>query len=493
LRIALIAPRWRALYGSYRALSREINTTPPLGLGYLAACLRDKGHAATLLDVEVSYADTDSLLEALRRYDPQLVGITATSPVLPEARRLAGAIQGALRVPLLLGGPHVTAVGREALEGRSPFDFGLMGDAERTVVDLVSALESGRDPGKTPGLVVRRDGDVSEYTTYRYTRDLNSLPHPWFGGIEIEKYRWSVPGFGTRIALPIIASRGCPYHCLFCFKDPRRQGVRVRKADDVEAEVSRRLGETPARHFVFVDDYLTYDQGMVYTLCDRFSRMNSGRFTWEGDTRADGVDLALLRKMKRAGMVRINFGVECCDPTVLKRLNKNVDLQTIRAAFGMAKQVGLETRGSFILGNAYETRASVLRTLRFAARMRHLDQPYLNIAMPYPGTRLRELALRGDGGIRLLDPSYENMGRYANAIMEVNDITPAFLVRAQRWGLLWAYIQPFRLRHNLTREGVAGTFRMAAAFAKGLLGARHNGTRTTVCRQEGDLPPSLHG
>ena len=471
LHIALIAPAWGRLYGPYRKLSREINTTAPLGLAYLAACLKRTGHTVTIIDAEVSCPEDGQIIHVLECFKPDLIGFSATSPVFPEAVRLASVLKRRFKVPFVFGGPHLSAEKSRALCPGSPFDFGLMGDAEGTITKFVQALDGGSDPADVPGIVFRNKDNVVQNDGVDEEQDISNLPHPWFGGIEIRKYQWSVPGRGTRIALPIIASRGCPYHCLFCFKDPRRKGVRLRTVHDVETEIHRRLRETLARHFVFVDDYLTYDRERILSLCEHLSRIEIP-FTWEGDTRADGIDEDLLKAMKRADMVRINFGVESGDPLILKQLDKREQLETIRKAFGMAKKAGMETRGSFMLGNPYETRASVIRTLRFAARLKGLDQPYLNITMPYPGTRLREMALRGEGGVRLADPSYDNMGRYGNAIMEVNDITPGFLVQAQRWGLLWIYLQPFRLRHNLTRAGIKGTVRMALTFAGSVLGLR---------------------
>ncbi len=463
MRIALIAPAWGRLYGNFRALSREINTTAPLGLAYLAGALAAAGHETKIFDVEVSHRDENKLLTALDEFSPAATGVSATSPVIVEATRLARAIARRSSAPLILGGPHISAVGADALCADSPYAYGLLGDAEQTFPALLQALSGNEDPADIPGAVVRRAGQSIVNETHQPPVELDALPLPAFPGIEWRRYRWSVPGDGVRIAVPIIASRGCPYHCQFCFRDPRRRGVQRRRAANIIEEMRQRLAETPARHFVFVDDFLTGDRKIINELCER-CRALTPAFSWEGDTRADAVDDELLRAMRRAGCVRLNFGVESGDPEILRRLGKQTDLRVVRDAFAAAKRAGLETRGTFILGTAHETRATVRRTLRLAAGLRELDQPYISIAIPYPGTRLRAMAVAGEGGLRLLDASYERLGRYGNALMEVNDLTPRFLIRAQRWGTLWAYLQPARLSHNLTRTGWRETLRLTWAF-----------------------------
>ncbi|HPM77545.1 MAG TPA: radical SAM protein [bacterium] len=463
MRIALIAPAWGRLYGSFRALSREINTTAPLGLAYLAGALAAAGYRPKIYDVEVSHRDEPTLLAAVAEFAPAAIGVSATSPVIVEATRLARTIGRRMSKPLILGGPHISAVGADALRDDSPFAYGLLGDAEQTFPALLQALSDGADVSHIPGAVVRRDGQAIVNETHQPPADLDALPQPSFPGIEWRRYRWSVPGAGLRIAVPIIASRGCPYHCQFCFRDQRRRGVQRRQAANIVEEMRQRLAETPARHFVFVDDFLTGDREIINELCDR-CRALTPAFSWEGDTRADAVNDELLRAMRRAGCVRLNFGVESGDPEILRRLGKQTDLRVVREAFAAAKRAGLETRGTFILGTAHETRATVRRTLRLAAGLRELDQPYISIAIPYPGTRLRTMAVAGEGGLRLLDASYERLGRYGNALMEINDLTPRFLIRAQKWGTLWAYLQPARLGHNLTRSGWREALRLTWAF-----------------------------
>lgn len=123
-----------------------------------------------------------------------------------------------------------------------------------------------------------------------------------------------------------------------------------------------------------------------------------------------------------------------------------------------------------ILGNPWETRKTVWRTLRFIWGLKDLDQAYINIAAPYPGTVLRDMAIRGEGGITLHEHSYEALRRYGGGVMTVNDLTPAHLSRMQRLGTLVFYARPRRFVYNLRRAGPKAAARNIKAFARSLRG-----------------------
>jgi anaerobic magnesium-protoporphyrin IX monomethyl ester cyclase len=154
---------------------------------------------------------------------------------------------------------------------------------------------------------------------------------------------------------------------------------------------------------------------------------------------------------------------------MLKRLKAGITLDDITNSLQLLKSFGIETRGSVIIGAPYERRETVLRTLRFLADLKDLDQPYVNIAAPYPGTVMREMALRGEGGARLLSADYGSLIRYGASAMEVNDLTAADLVQLQSWGLRRAYMRPGRLWYNVKRAGFRAGILNGVAFLKSTL------------------------
>lgn len=201
----------------------------------------------------------------------------------------------------------------------------------------------------------------------------------------------------------------------------------------------------------------------IIGVCDEIIRRKI-KITFEGWTRANTVDEKILSRMKDAGLVRLSFGIESADLEILKIIKKEVRIEEVKKAYKIAKKLGLETRGSVMIGLPGETKETVRRTINFVKNLKELDHLYLNIAMPYPGTELREMALRSDYGLRLISKDYTDLCRYDNAVMEVNDLKHDDLIRLQRRGLLLAYLTPRRIWYNLTRAGVKAGLLNAMVF-----------------------------
>jgi radical SAM superfamily enzyme YgiQ (UPF0313 family) len=244
--------------------------------------------------------------------------------------------------------------------------------------------------------------------------------------------------------------------------------------DEIES-TQRRFGTT---HFIFVDDTLTVEKKRVYAICDEILRREL-KVTLEGWTHANTVDVPLLAALKRAGLVRLSFGVESGDADILRSLDKGTDHARIVAAYRAAKSVGLETRGSVILGLPGDTRATVERTIDFVTNLRELDHCYFNIAMPYPGTRMREAALRGEHGTRLLSREYSVLRRQGQSVvMEVNDLRAADLLQLQRSAYRRFWLHPRRVLYNVRRAGLRAAWVNGVAFARSfLLPERRSRTR----------------
>ena len=155
----------------------------------------------------------------------------------------------------------------------------------------------------------------------------------------------------------------------------------------------------------------------------------------------------------------------------MKKIKKGIRLKEIKEAYRIARKVGLETRGSVMLGHPFETKKTALETLRFITDLRDCQQAYINIATPYPGTELYDMALKGEGGIRLLTQDFKEYRRYGDAVIEVNDLHKQDLIKLQRKGFLMFYLKPKRIIYNLKRAGIVAGIINAMAFLKSVFGS----------------------
>jgi radical SAM superfamily enzyme YgiQ (UPF0313 family) len=471
MRVLLVAPHWLFVYENYAELSKAVNFHPPLGLATLAAVAEAGGHEARVIDAEAQGLSVPDIMQVVRDWQPDVLGVTVTTPVLGSAALIAAEAKAVHpAIITVAGGPHITLTGAETLQTYPQLDYTLGGEGELTFPAFLAALAADRRPSDVPGIHWRDGERVAAGPPNAEAIDLDTVPLPDRTKFDLQRYVWSVPGAGLQIMASLQASRGCPLRCIFCSEDRLYpKAIRWKSVDRVMAELQLIHETTPARHIVFLDDTITLHRKWAVELFTRMRDAGFG-FTFECETTANRLDDELVQLMVEAGLRRVNCGIENGDPEMLKKLGKGVKLDAIAPTFARLKKYGVETRGSVILGNPWETRKTVWRTLRFIWGLKDLDQAYINIAAPYPGTVLRDMAIRGEGGVTLHEHSYEALRRYGGGVMTVNDLTPAYLARMQRLGTLVFYARPRRFVYNLRRAGLKAAARNIKAFARSFRG-----------------------
>lgn len=370
--------------------SFAFSSSPPLSLMYLASSLREHGHTSWVYDLE--FPEDEAALESVALDDrPLLVGITSTTPDFPETVRLVSRLRELFPgVPVVIGGIHVSALRCDAV-GEAGADFGVVGEGENTICELVSALKGGNDAalGVIDGLVRRVGDSLVESAPRPLIRDVDAIPMPAWDLIERERYftrPWHMLQRRSRSAF-VMTSRGCPFGCTFCASHTTLgRGFRGRSPRGVVDEVEFLYRTYDVREFLFIDDNLTFDRERAAAIC----REILGRgldISWRtpNGVRIDTLDDELLGLMKRSGCYLLGFGIESGDPEVLRRVNKKLDLEGVAERVAMVRRHGIMTFGYFILGLPGETRQSALKTIRFAAKSK-FDLAHFGLYAPYPGS-----------------------------------------------------------------------------------------------------------
>jgi len=206
MRVLLLSPP------TISAIKAIVGTTgPPLGLAYLASMIREE-HDVKIVDSlaeDLSYEDVGKII---KQYDPDLIGITATTSMMPDAYKVSRIAKDINEnVKIVLGGPHVTFIPERTVKECPCVDYIVRGEGELTFKELVDTLDKGKDINKILGLSINRDGKVKNNPPRPLIRDIDSIPIPSYDLLPMDKYQVDNVKFGT-----IMTSRGCPFDCVFC-------------------------------------------------------------------------------------------------------------------------------------------------------------------------------------------------------------------------------------------------------------------------------------
>jgi len=231
-------------------------------------------------------------------------------------------------------------------------------------------------------------------------------------------------------------------------------------------EIEHIVSQCGIRYLFFVDDTMTLDRERISEMCIEIKKRNL-KVGWDCTTRANVVSKELLSEMQSAGLKRISFGIESGNQHILDAVKKGTTLEQLKQAYIWCHKLSLETRGSVMIGNPFETKETIKQTSDFIRSLK-CYQVYINIAMPYPGSELFEMAKDGVGGLKLLTDDWREYRRYGNSVMEMNGLTVKDLISAQRKMYLRFYIRPSIILYNLRRAGLKAAIINIWAFIRSL-------------------------
>jgi len=308
---------------------------------------------------------------------------------------------------VVIGGPSGTFSPEETLE-LTRADVCVRGAGEGTIVELVAGIvgtERGRCHlvellGDVPNLVIRgedgfshtRAGNLSSFPGDRFSC-LDDIPSPYQAG------QIATADVG------LLTARGCNQHCTYCsFATISGRRVHFHSVERVLEDVAAlRALFVGARHRLpsvrVNDDAFTLAPERARAICEGIIRRGL-EMPLEAMTRADRVDLDLLRLMKRAGFHRVSFGLESAVPRVLRTVGKvqapatradpgyeaeEAYLETFRTAVRLSREAGLTPGVSVIGGLPGESRDDLQTTLAFVDSL-GLPAYRHNLLQLFPGT-----------------------------------------------------------------------------------------------------------
>jgi radical SAM superfamily enzyme YgiQ (UPF0313 family) len=367
------------------AETTRIGLCIPLGLGYICAVARERGLDVEVVDATLLKYDVKEAANAILNKNPDFVGLGSYTATISSVYELANELKrNRPDLRIVGGGPHISALPERTLRECPAFDAVIIGEGDYAFSDYCLGKKSN-------GILYRKDGKIMGDKTPAFVSNLDDLPLPARDLFDIEAYKkCSFPSYvKDPPATNITTSRGCPFRCIYCCKiGSGGTNFRARSAQSVvnEMKVLRDMG---FKEIEIVDDNFTFDMNRTLEICKLIKEQNLHlSFSLPNGIRVDRVNESLLREMRRSGFYLLNFGLECADNEVLRRIKKGITVEQVEKSVNLAKKVGFSVGLFIIIGLPSSTPEKEEKTVDFVKRT---NPDFIGVApcpTPYPGSEL---------------------------------------------------------------------------------------------------------
>lgn len=424
LKIVFIEPK-----NSHLHIYSKFNL-PRIGSTLLATILRDHGH-----HTHVYFMNKKEILSCNLSAD--LIAISTITSTATVAYDLADYFR-AKDIPVIMGGPHVSALPEEAMHHA---DYCICGEAEFSLPAFVEEFASETpDYSHIDGLWWRDfHGHLHSNPQSELIQDLDALPYPDYSLLEVK-----LTNFGDKHdhpVVPIQTSRGCPFNCSFCSVTTMfGRKFRFRSVDHIIGEIEQ---YDPKKFgLFFYDDNFTSNRNRAKELLTRMIERKFN-FRWSTQVRVDiAQDPELLDLMAKAGCNTLYIGFESVDPAALQEMHKQQTVADIIFAIKEIRKRKIHIHGMFVFGFDADRPQTVRSTITFAIKHK-IDTAQFLILTPFPGTPFYE-KVHTEG--RIFD---QNWGEYDahHVKFQPKHFSPLRLQMAQ----IHAHARFYRFRHVVSR------------------------------------------
>jgi len=411
---------------------------------YVASALRRESdeYEIEIFDLRIRNQDFDDLRETVSRFKPDVVGLSAITMEAPSLYTAAKTVREAgFEGPVVAGGPHPTSFIEETL-ACPDIDYVVVGEGEITFRELVAALVGGKSPGNIPGIAFKENGGVKQTAGRDPVENLDELAPPAWDLVELEKYFsfQSMGGLRAGKYMNLFTSRACPYRCTYCHSQFGHK-FRARSPQNVLEEVKTLVDRYDIRHLEIVDDIFNCDLNRSKDILDLL--YNEGlpvEISFANGLRCDRLDREFLEKFARFKFTLTCIPVETVTPRLQKLIRKNLNLSKVKETIDICADLGIYTRGYFMIGFPTETEEEARATIDFAVHSR-LHSAFFFVVVPFKGTELYSQCL---GIMKERNYRFEDYD-YFRTPVNLSEVPDKALFRMQKWAYIRLGMRPSRV------------------------------------------------
>jgi radical SAM superfamily enzyme YgiQ (UPF0313 family) len=360
-------------------------------LTYIASQLEKQDHTIEILDLGCEKEPKKTVHQSLLTCDAVILNVHTDN--YNQSADIARFIRKKNPdIPIIISGHYCTYQPERALFDIPSATISIEGEEEHIINDVINAIDNKAALSKIPGVRYKSNDEIKIGKTPQLIQDLDAIDFP--NRRLIEKYNYGKIN-GINFCRPkfttMMTSRGCPNRCKFCITNVIHKTFRQRSAENVINE----LQEIQERNnsVLILDDNFLADIKRAHTIMDRIIQIGFDLDLYIAGARVDNADKDLYKKMKKAGVKMIFYGIESGNQDVLEYYNKKVTLNQIRNTIHLAKKMNFIIIGSFIIGAPIETKKHFLQTMKFS-RSLPIDFAFFHPLLYQYGTELWNQAVK---------------------------------------------------------------------------------------------------
>jgi radical SAM superfamily enzyme YgiQ (UPF0313 family) len=186
--------------------------------------------------------------------------------------------------------------------------------------------------------------------------------------------------------------------------------------DAIVEEVKQLQKDYGITYVDFADELLMSSPGRAISVSEALYPL---KLKWMCNGRLNYAKPEVLKKMKEAGCVFINYGIESVDDEVLSNMNKQLTYNQIIKGVERTLEAGMSPGLNIIWGNIGDTKETLGKSVEFLLKYDdHAQMRTIRPVTPYPGCDLYYKAIEM-GKLKGVEDFYENKHKNSD-LLSVN-------------------------------------------------------------------------